>query len=131
MWSLKAFKAPNPDGLHAGFFQRFWATVGASVKVEMKNIFSTRKVPDYLNKTLITHILKIQGLETLGNYCLISLCNTVYKVVTKIIVNWIRPLLGSLISLMQVAFVLRRRGIDNAIIVQQLVQSISKAKGKK
>ena len=97
----------------------------------MKNIFSTRKVPDYLNKTLITHILKIQGLETLGNYCLINLCNTVYKVVTKIIVNWIRPLLGSLISLMQVAFVLRRRGIDNAIIVQQLVQSISKAKGKK
>ena len=23
LWSLKAFKAPSPDGLHAGFFQRF------------------------------------------------------------------------------------------------------------
>lgn len=23
LWSLKAFKAPGPDGLHAGFFQRF------------------------------------------------------------------------------------------------------------
>ena len=23
LWSLKAFKAPGPDDLHAGFFQRF------------------------------------------------------------------------------------------------------------
>ena len=23
LWSLKAFKAPGPDGLHVGFFQRF------------------------------------------------------------------------------------------------------------
>ena len=23
LWALKAFKAPSPDGLHAGFFQRF------------------------------------------------------------------------------------------------------------
>ena len=23
LWSLKAFKAPGPDGFHAGFFQRF------------------------------------------------------------------------------------------------------------
>ena len=36
LWSLKAFKAPGPDGLHAGFFQRFWLTVGSSVINEVK-----------------------------------------------------------------------------------------------
>lgn len=36
VWSLKAFKAPGPDGLHVGFFQRFWHTVGNSVKEKAK-----------------------------------------------------------------------------------------------
>ena len=39
LWSLKAFKAPGPDGLHAGFFQRFWITVGYSVREEVKKAF--------------------------------------------------------------------------------------------
>ena len=31
LWSLKDFKVPGPDGLHAGFFQRFWLVVGRSI----------------------------------------------------------------------------------------------------
>ena len=38
LWSMKAYKAPGPDGLHAGFFQRFWLTVGDSVVEEVMKI---------------------------------------------------------------------------------------------
>ena len=116
LWSLKAFKAPGLDGLHAGFFQRFWLTMGSSVINEVKKVFVDRRVPDYLNRTHIALIPKIQGLETLGNYRPISLCNTVYKIITKIIVARLRPFLDKLISPLQTAFVPGRRGIDNAII---------------
>ena len=44
LWSLKAFKAPGPDGLHPGFFQKCWPTVGDSVVKEVRQIFSTGKM---------------------------------------------------------------------------------------
>ncbi|KAL0010145.1 hypothetical protein SO802_005253 [Lithocarpus litseifolius] len=42
LWSLKAYKAPGLDGLHAGFFQRFWLVVGGSVIDEVKRVFLER-----------------------------------------------------------------------------------------
>lgn len=78
---------------------------------------SKKKIPEYLYRTLIALIHKIQGLETLGNYRPISLCNTVYKVTTKIIIAWIRPFLDKLVSPLQTAFVSGRKGIDKAIII--------------
>ena len=98
--------------------------------VEVKKAFKERKIPDYLNRTLITLIPKIQSPETLGNYRPISLCNTGYKIVTKIIVARLRPYLDKLISLLQAAFVLGRKGIDNAIIAQELIHTLNKKKGR-
>ena len=43
--SVKAFKAPRLDGIHARFFQRFWMVVGDLVKFEVKRIFQNRKIP--------------------------------------------------------------------------------------
>lgn len=68
---------------------------------EVKKVFVARKIPEVINRTHIALIPKIQGLETLGNYRPISLCNTMYKIVTKIIVARLRPLLGKLISPLQ------------------------------
>jgi hypothetical protein len=64
--------------------------------------------------------------ETLNQFRPISLCNTVYKIVTKIIVNRLRPILGNLVSPFQAAFVPGRRGIDNVIIAQELIHSIQR-----
>ena len=129
LWSLKPFKTPGPDGLHAEFFQRFWLVMGNSVLEEVGKIFSQRKISEFLNRTHITLIPKIQGPESLGNYRPISLCNIVYKVVTKIIVSRVRPFLDKLISLLQSAFVPRRKSVDNAIIVQEIIHSLSKKRG--
>ena len=129
-WSLKAFKAPGSDGLHAGFFHRFWLIVCSSVVSVVKKVFLEKKIPDYLNKTHIALIPKIQGPEMIANYRPISLCNTVYKIITKIIVARIRPHLDKLISPLQAAFVPGRKGVDNAIIVQEVIHSLSKKKRK-
>ena len=85
-------------------------------------------MPEYLNRTLITLTPKYNALESFSNYCPISLCNTVYKIVTKVIVARIHSMLSNLVSPYQTAFVPGQKGIDNAIIVQELVHTMSKMK---
>ena len=105
--------------------------VGNSVREEVENVFLTRKVLDYLNKTHIVLIPKIQGPETIGNYRPISLCNSIYKVISKVLVARIRSHLDSFISPYQAAFIPGRRGADNVIIVQELIHTIVRTRGSK
>ena len=130
LWSLKAFKSPGPDGLHVGFFQRFWLTVGDSIKDEIRKVFLSRKIPDYLNNTSIVLIPKIQSPKSISNYRPISLCNSVYKIITKITMGRLRPYLDKLIGPCQGAFFPGRRGVDNTIIVQELIHTMGKTKGR-
>ena len=104
--------------------------MGDFVKDEVQLIFSSGKIPNYLNRTLITLIPKCLNPESLGNYRPISLCNSIDKVVSKIIVAQIRPKLPKLVSPLETGFVSGRNGVDNAIIVQELVHSMSKMKGR-
>ena len=83
LWSIKPFKAPRVDGLHAGFFQYFWHDVQALVCQEVKKAFAYGTIPAYLNTTLITLVPKCNNPESLANYRPISLCNSVYKVIQR------------------------------------------------
>ena len=130
LWSLKPFKAPGVDSLHAGFFQYFWEDVKGSVCKEVMEVFESKVVPEYLNETLFSLIPKCPNPESFNNYRSISLCNTIYKVVTKIIVARIRPFLDKLIASNQAAFVLGRRGLDNYAIAQELIHFLDNKKGK-
>ena len=53
-----------------------------------------------------------------------------YKVVTKIIVKRLRPFLPKLISPLQNAFVPERMGLDNMIIAQERIHTMTLKKGK-
>ena len=130
LWALKPFKAPGADGLHAGFFQFFWANVKTVVCREVTNIFESKIFPKYLNDTLISLIPKGPNPKSLNNYRPISLCNTIYKIVSKIVVGRLKPHLDKLISPNQAAFVPGRQGLDNIVIAQDLLHSLDTKKGK-
>ena len=128
--SLKPLKAPSLDGIHAGFFQAYWQQVGTSMVNEVFKVFQSSTMPSHLNKTLITLIPKHLGDDCLAAFRPISLCNTVYEVVTKIIVKRLRPFLPKLISPLQTAFVPGRMGLDNMIIAQEIIHTMTLKKGK-
>jgi hypothetical protein len=55
---------------------------------------------------------------------LIALCNVVYKIISKVIANRLKPLLPTLISQEQASFLERRQILDNIIHSHELIHML-------
>lgn len=76
-------KAPGLDGMPAIFYKRFWGTVGDQVTKEALNVLRGGAMPEGWNNTLVILIPKTRKPKNLKELRPISLCNVVYKVVSK------------------------------------------------
>lgn len=83
-----------------------------------------------LNKTFVALVPKRENTESITKYKPISLCNTTYKILTKILAKKIKPILSSIISRMQRAFIPQRSTTNNIIIVQEVIHHLSIYKSK-
>lgn len=81
--------------------------------------------------SVITLVPKVESPISMVHFCLISLCSTLYKVVSKIIVARLRPILPDLLSPNQVSSILGCHFTDNIIIAQELIHKFKISKGKK
>lgn len=113
--SMKPFKAPGPDGFQAIFFKKYWHIVGKDVWRMVSGAFASGRIDPTLIETLIALIPKGDNPITFKEFCPISLCNTIYKILTKVQVNRNRPILSNLIGPSQSSFLQRRGMTDNAI----------------
>ena len=59
----------------------------------------------------------------------ISLCNTFYKIITKIMVNPMQPVLGHIVQPTQSAFVLHREIHDNILLAHEVMNNFQHMKG--
>lgn len=88
-------------------------------------------MPEGVNETVIVLIPKGNNPQTIKDYRPISLCNVIYKVISKILVNRLRPLLDELISETQSAFIPGRMITDNTIIAFQCFHKIQYSKNQR
>jgi hypothetical protein len=103
LFQIGPLKAPGPDGLPARFFQRNWLLLKEDVTKAVQAFFALRIMPEGANDTCIVLIPKTKHPKSMKGFRPISLCNVVYKVVSKCIVNRLRPLLLNIISMSQSA----------------------------
>jgi hypothetical protein len=81
-------------------------------------------MPEGVNETAIVLIPKIDQPESLKEFRPISLCTVLYKVISKCMVNRLRPILGEIISINQSAFVPGRLITDNALVAFECLDFI-------
>lgn len=65
-----------------------------------------------------------------SQFCPISLCNVTYKILTKVLVNWLRPFLDAIIDTFHASFIPGRSTTDNIIIAQERMHTVKHSKRK-
>lgn len=105
LFQIGPLKAPGPDGFPARFYQRNWGIIKEDIISAVSKFFQTGCMPEGVNNTAIVLIPKIEQPMELKDFRPISLCNVLYKVVSKCLVNRLRPMLDELVSEEQSAFV--------------------------
>jgi len=130
LFSIDANKTPGPDGFGAGFFQFYSDRVKIDLRWCVIEFFINGKMLKQMNRTFITLIPKRSNPSETSHYRPISLCNTVYMTISKIMVNWLRPLLNNLVSPLQSAFISGRSIHENILLKHEIMHKYRKFTGK-
>ena len=93
LFQMQDRKALGPDGFLALSYKEFWPIVGDAVTNAVISFFTHRNLPGEANSSLIVLIPKTTDLTFVNSFRPISLCNVVYKIISKLLVAKLRPLL--------------------------------------
>jgi hypothetical protein len=123
-------KAPCPDGFTTLFYQKYWSTVKDVVLSSIWDFFGNNHLQQQHDHTFIVLIPKMPGASSVHQFRPISLCNIIYKIISKLLANRFKGLLHRFISPHQSAFVLYRSIQDNTIMTHELFHTINSKRGR-
>ena len=124
-------KAPGPDGMSPMFYQQYWEIVGPEVIKCVLDSLNTGVLPCGINDTYICLIPKMKSPQKITEYRLISLCNVLYKLISKVLANRLKNILVEIIDGSQSAFVPGRLISNNVLVAFEMMHSIDqRRKGK-
>lgn len=98
VFSFDGSKALGPDDFPMFFFKQFWEVVEKDASNVVKEFFGARSLLKELNATFIVLIPKKQGDNSLDYFRPISLCNYLYKIISKVLTSRLPKILPLLIS---------------------------------
>jgi hypothetical protein len=122
MGDLKCLVA---DGMPVVFYKKFWPLVGERVKEEVLAVLNGSDMPDGWNDTVIVLIPKTSAPDKLKDLRPISLCNVVYKLISKVLANRPKLVLPEIISPSQSAFVPGRLITGNVLLAYELTHYLN------
>lgn len=118
-------KSPGPDGFSAKFFKHHWNDIKYFLQDAIEEFFKYGKMSKGLNHTFLSLIPKVHNPNTIADYRPIACCNVLYKIISKIICNRIKPFMPLLISDNQSAFIQGRFITDNILLAHEQIRQFN------
>ncbi|XP_028551144.1 uncharacterized protein LOC114579729, partial [Dendrobium catenatum] len=125
-------RAPGRDGITTSFLKFYWNLIKSEVVDAIRDFFTTNFMDAHWKETLIILIPKVVNADSPAKFRPISLCQSLYKVVAKILVGRMKPVLAGIIGEEQGAFVPGRSISQHGLLAQEIIcnfQHSTKAAG--
>lgn len=121
---MAPMKLPRLDNFNPSFYQTYWHIVGEEVTLVVLKFLNEGIFDNCINHNFIVLILKIKNPIKASNFMPISLCNMIYKLVSKVLDNRLKRFLLYIISKSQITFIPKRLIMDNVIVAYEMLHSI-------
>jgi hypothetical protein len=121
-------KAPGPDGFTMDFFHHCWDIIRKDVWEVVEESRVLGRVLQAFNATFLTLIPKEERVTNPKHFRPIALCNVIYKIITKVIANRLKPILPFVISQEQSGYVEGRQIMDSVILAHEVINSLKSEK---
>lgn len=95
---MTLLKSLGPNSFWVVFYQKQWKTVGTEVSNVVLSILNGDGMSHNLNSTFIALIPKKCNADFVTDFKPISLCNVLYKLISKVLTNRFKPLMHAIIS---------------------------------
>jgi len=118
-------KAPGPDGFNVDFFKACWDIVKLDNLNVVKDARGGKTILKALNTSFISLIPKQDLAQTTYKFRPITLCNVVYKIISKVVANRLKPLLPTLVLEEKSGYVEGKQILNNIIEAHEVVHSLT------
>ena len=109
-------KSPGPDRLNPFFYQKIWPFVGDEVVRACSSWTKYGIFPSHLIATDVVLVPKFENPTSMKDMPPISLCNVLYKIMSKVIANRLKILMPNIIFEEHAAFVPGKYKIENVLV---------------
>ncbi|XP_071916251.1 uncharacterized protein [Coffea arabica] len=126
VFAMDGESASGPDGYTGKFFTVAWSVIGADVVSAVCSFFCGAELPCAVTTTSIALISKVGHLQDFSQFQLISLCNFVNKLISRVLADRLAQVLPKIISPQQSGFVRGRLISDNFLLAQELLSNMGR-----
>jgi Reverse transcriptase (RNA-dependent DNA polymerase) len=128
VFALGPDRASGPDGINARAIQSLRPHWEQSIVNEVFRFFHTAQMNSSIAKSNMILVPKGSDPKLASDFIPISVCNVMYKVISKILAQRLKPFIAQLISPEQSAFTPGRDIADNVILVREVLHSFNSSR---